>query len=389
MQLKQELQSKYYYKVDDKTFYKVLFDAVNRNILDDYSQYLTAEEYAAMQQSAKGAQEGVGITFLTENGKGEKQLLISSIVGNSPAEEAGLVAGEFIVGYGATAESITPCNDFDVFKAFVDSVKTNTVFYVNVKGHSGEVRVAALTKRAYVESYVYYKTTDTAYGFSGTDASVLVERGNPLSVLPADAAYIRLTRFNGMAAEEFDTAMQKFRTDKKKHLVLDLRDNGGGYLDIMQRISKYFCKSATGTSPVVAVGDFGDYKEYYKSAGNVYGQYFSADSRVLVIADKNSASASECLLGVMLDYGATVYEDICLIERDGEARTYGKGIMQTTYPLFGFTGDAVKLTTAKILWPNGNCIHGRGILPQDGTKTVVEDTQNDNELTAAILALFA
>ena len=121
----------------------------------------------------------------------------------------------------------------------------------------------------------------------------------------------------------------------------------------------------------------------------MYAQYFDEDSRVTVIADKNSASASECLLGVMIDYGATAYEDICLVERDGEARTYGKGIMQTTYPLFGFTGEAVKLTTAQICWPKGNCIHGRGILPQDGTKTVQEDVENDNELTAAIQALFA
>ncbi len=389
MRLKQEIQSKYYYEVDDTAFYKVLFDAVNREILDDYSQYLTAEEYAAMQQSATGAQEGVGITFLTENGKGEKQLLISSVIGNSPAEEAGLTAGEFIIGYGLTAENITPCVDFDVFKAFVDSVTSGAQFYVNVLGFSGQTRVVALTKRAYVESYVYYKTSTTAYGFTGQDASTLVERGEPLPALPDNAAYIRLTRFNGAAAEEFDTAMNKFRSDNKKHLVLDLRDNGGGYLDVMQKICKYFCKSAKGNDPVAAIADFGEYKEYYKAAGNVYAQYFDKDSRVTVIADKNSASASECLLGVMIDYGATAYGDICLVERNGEARTYGKGIMQTTYPLFGFTGEAVKLTTAQICWPKGNCIHGRGILPQDGTKTVQEDVENDNELTAAIQVLFS
>jgi hypothetical protein len=95
-------------------------------------------------------------------------------------------------------------------------------------------------------------------------------------------------------------------------------------------------------------------------------------------------------MGVMLDYGAITYQDICLIERDGEARTYGKGIMQTTYPFIGFTGEAVKLTTAQMRWPKSdNCIHGRGVLPADGALSIAENTLNDGELLAAIDALFA
>lgn len=73
-----------------------------------------------------------------------------------------------------------------------------------------------------------------------------------------------------------------------------------------------------------------------------------------------TASASECLIGCMMDYGAISYSDIYLSSRSGETKTYGKGIMQRTFAssLFG-KPDAIKLTTARILWPlTENCIHG-------------------------------
>ena len=108
-----------------------------------------------------------------------------------------------------------------------------------------------------------------------------------------------------------------------------------------------------------------------------------------MLADNTTASASECLIGCMLDYGTIAYSDICLSERSGQVKTYGKGIMQTTYPVRLLEGDAVKLTTAKICWPiSGNCIHGRGILPDDGTKTVAESYGADTEITQALQILL-
>ena len=87
----------------------------------------------------------------------------------------------------------------------------------------------------------------------------------------------------------------------------------------------------------------------------------------------------------MLDYGAISYADICLTENFGTAKTYGKGIMQSTYPLGLINADAIKLTTAQIYWPiSGNCIHGRGILPEDGTKTSEQYFEKDQEIVYAI-----
>ena len=155
-------------------------------------------------------------------------------------------------------------------------------------------------------------------------------------------------------------------------------------MDILEDIASYFCKNAKSDNPVVAIADYGKRKEKFKAATNAYDLYFAADSRIMVLADSNTASASEALMGCMIDYGATEYGDICLSERNGVAKTYGKGIMQTTFPVL-INDGAIKLTTAEIKWPvSGNCIHGRGILPEDGTKTVEQDYTADAEIVAAI-----
>ena len=108
-----------------------------------------------------------------------------------------------------------------------------------------------------------------------------------------------------------------------------------------------------------------------------------------MLADEDSASASECLIGCMLDYGAIGYADICLTEYGGRAKTFGKGIMQTTYLVNVFQRDAIKLTTAKILWPlTKNCIHGRGVLAADGTKTTARNYNGEEELVNAIKTLW-
>ena len=156
---------------------------------------------------------------------------------------------------------------------------------------------------------------------------------------------------------------------------------------MMRDISKYFCKTSTAKRPVVAIADYGERTQKFKATDNVYGEYFSSDSRICVLADNGTASASECLIGCMVDYGAISYADICLSYRNGVAKTYGKGIMQASYYISG-RGDVLKLTTAEIFWPSGYGIHGRGVLPEDGTKTVQEVGSDEAELALAVDELF-
>ena len=388
MRIKSAIDTLYYKDIDDSDFYRVLFDAVNGRVLDEYSWYMTADEYEENNNAATGSRSGLGLVFLTRNAENQPQMLITRVCGNSPAEAAGLTAGEYVVGFGKSQTEITQSVVFNEFFAFLNEYEAEEKFFIKVR-HGETERIVEIYKSEYVENYVFYRTNTTAYRFVGAKATELTEGGLPLSALPADTAYIRLQQFNGSAATEFDKVMQIFKNEGKKNLVLDLRGNGGGYLDLMQSIASYFCKDATAKKPVVAVADYGDYKEKFKATGNRFYQYFTDESRICILADGDTASASECLIGCMVDYGATAFEDICLTAKNGVAKTFGKGIMQTTYP-FPLSGDAIKLTTAQILWPTSNrCIHGRGVLPEDGALTVEKQEFDDNEIEKALQTLFS
>ena len=388
MRVKETIDDKYYENIDEEDFYRVLFDAVNEELLDPYSAYMTTDEYADEMTKSQGVQSGVGLVFRTEDSNGQPYMLIDRVCGNSPAERAGLTAGECVVGFGATETELQHSEVFAEFSAFLQTYATGETFYVEVK--NGEnTRVVKMQKEQYVENYVFYRDNRSAWRFEGAEATDAVERGEPLACLNEQTAYVRLVQFNGNAAKEFKQAMALMKTQGKKHLVLDLRGNGGGFLDIMQSISSYFCKDATAKKPVVAVAEYQTKKEKFAADGNYFYDYFSEDSRICVLADSMTASASECLIGSMIDYGAIAYADICLSYRNGVAKTYGKGIMQTTYPYL-LTGDALRLTTAKIVWPkSGRCIHGIGVLPTDGAITVEENYVGDVEIADAVSKLFS
>ncbi len=385
---KQAIDQMYYMPIDNETFYGVVFDAINHQLLDPYSAYMTVDEYSAFTQEATGKWSGLGLTFSTKDENGQDQMLITRVSGNSPAEAKGILEGDKIVGFGQSAESCKDSVSFTEFSAFLEGYDADQEFVLKIR--SGEqTSVITIAKTAFVENYVFYRSQTTAYSFVGEKATEQTPTGNVLSTLPNDTAYIRLTQFHGSAAEQFASTMSVFKQENKKNLVLDLRGNGGGYMNILCDIAAYFCKNTNDKKPLVAVAIDKDGKEEgYKASKNVYREYFSEDSRICVLADSSSASASECLLGAMIDHGAITYSDICLSQRNGVAKTFGKGIMQMTFPFGIGKTDAIKLTTARICWPvTKNCIHDRGILPTDGAKEIEESYQKDAEIISAITAL--
>ncbi len=386
IKIKATVDAQYYKDLSDEEFYTPIFNAINNEVLDSYSCYMTADEYTQSTGEMAGKRIGIGVVFSTKNAQGEEQMLVNRVCGNSPAEAAGFTVGSYLTGFGATETSIQSSEKFDEFSAFLKNFAANETFYVRLT-ENGESRIVSVSQQSYVENYVFYRTNKRAYTFTGANGDVLTERGQPLRALRDDTAYVRLIQFGGRAAENFKSVMEQFKKDGMKNLVLDLRGNGGGYLDTMQSIVSYFCKTATDKRPVVAVADYGEKVTKFRADKNLYDTYFAEDSRICVLADVYTASASECLIGAMVDYGATAYQDICLSQRGGFVRTYGKGIMQTTFYL-GADLDALKLTTAEIKWPNGHSIHGRGVLPEDGALSVAEYTNDEEELAVAISALF-
>lgn len=388
IKVKMAIDREYYKEVDDDLFYGEIFNAINSNVLDDYSWYMTEEEYAETKKARTGRRSGVGLTFRVKDENDQPQMLIVKVSGNSPAEEAGVLTGDKIVAFGKTQEGLQESVVFDDFSAFLEEQADDEPFSIKVM-RGEEEKLLSVCRSEFVENYVFYKTNEKAYSFTGESADILSERGTPLSCLNVDTAYIRLTSFNGNAAQNFQKAMEQFKADGKKNLLLDLRENGGGYMDILEKIAKYFCKDSSAKNPVICVADYGEKKEKFKASGNVYDEYFSQGSRICVLADDGTASASEALIGCMLDYKATTYADICLSYRNGVAKTFGKGIMQTTYPVVIKDG-AIKLTTAELKWPvSGHSIHGRGVLAEDGTQTAAENYLGDKEIEEAVLKLFS
>ena len=382
IKVKNAIDDHYYQDVDDDEFYDAVFYGINHILLDKYSQYMTADEFRSSKEELAGNRIGIGIVFTTQTADQKPQMLVTRVCGNSPAEKAGVLEGDYLIAFGKQETEMTESVVFDEFSKFLNTLNEGEDFYVRVQSGS-ETKTLTMSREAYVENYVFYRTKTTAYGFTGAHANILTEKGAPLACLDEETAYVRLVQFGEGTENQFEQVMALFKKEDKKNLVLDLRGNGGGYLDTMQEIAGYFGKNSTERKPIAVVADYGKKKESFKAARNVYSEYFSENSQIYVLADSGTASASECLIGYMVDYGAIGFEDICLIERGGVASTYGKGIMQTTYYLSA-RKDAIKLTTAEIRWPiSGRSIHGRGVLPEDGTKTAKENIYGDVEIADA------
>lgn len=397
---KERIQKDYLYEISDEEFYNAVFLGVN-SLLDRYSAYLTADENAAAVKKSTGEYSGLGLYFVSATADSENGVTISRTAGGSPAEAAGIADGSRITAYGASADenSMTRFTSLANFAEFTAKYAANEVFYVRETRYPyGEncSRIVPLHKATFTENYVTYRSETSAYVYLGSEARETEKKradgdgAYALAALPEDAAYIRLTQFNGNAAAEFDGAMNRFKSDGKSRLVLDLRGNGGGDMEILRSIASYFCKNTADKKPAAAVAVYRDGKSYvFKAKQNLYSEYFGENGKVYVLADEGTASASECLMGTMLDYGAAAYENVCLTAgADGVAQTYGKGIMQTTVSRFVWRSEAIKLTSAKICWPvSGKCIHDRGIIAADGCKSVAQNYAPDGEISAALGAL--
>ena len=202
----------------------------------------------------------------------------------------------------------------------------------------------------------------------------LILYGDGNAELGDDAAYIKYTGFNGRGGDtkvnssswQMKVALQKFRENKKSKLILDLRNNGGGYMDILENIAAHFIDCEHGSKKLVSKAVYKDESEskFYSTSVD-YSDY--GFEKIVILANAGTASASEALIGAMLDYDVGKRVSVVLSaskKKDtGESvyKSYGKGIMQTTYvnPL---GGDAIKLTTAKIYWPVSNLsIHDVGV----------------------------
>lgn len=377
-----ETAEKNYYKpIDEDDLYDKIFSAFE---LDPYSCYYTADDYGAVEDERIGNNSGYGIALSPFEGDGLPRFF--RVAENSPACHANIKKGMYVLGYGKDKDSLSQ-GDTEQFMDFVDGANGSFAVKFGFEQDGSDAQTVQLTASAYTPAYCSYRDGETSFSFryesyvsfegsasraEGEAVGAFTETKNPLAGLPADTAYIRLDEFNGNAAAEMKCCLEKMRERNKKNLILDLRSNGGGYMDILLEISSHLMKNASQSSALVASAKFKNGSVYnYASSKNDYATYFQSDSHVKVLADEYTASASECLIGALVDYKTVGFGDIVLRKdgASGVARSYGKGIMQSHFQ--DDRGNVLKLTVAEIFWPEGKSIHGVGVTEADGASSVV------------------
>ena len=278
--------------------------------LDPHSVYIPKKELAAVEQSMRGDFVGIGVNFYMYN----DSVTIIKPVPNGPSEKAGLKAGDRILFA-------------DKLQLYNKKLETDTLFSI-LKGEQG----------SNVKLTVYRKSEKKKFAVNVTRDVIPIKSVDVAQMLDKTTGYIKINRFAEKTYDEFLAGLTKLKDEGANHIIVDLRDNGGGYLDSAEKIADEFLKN----------------KELIVKTKNKKGNIDSTlatekgifeTGKVSILINENSASASEVLAGAIQD------NDRGLIFG---RRSFGKGLVQREMPLGD--GSAVRLTVARYYTPSGRSI---------------------------------
>ena len=335
--LEKYIDTYYYEDVDDEDLENGLYYGIMSGVGDPYTVYYSPDEFKEMQASWNGNYEGIGAYLKMNTEVGYPQ--IESFIEGGSAKECGLISpGDYIVAvegeevYGQTLDEV------------VSKIRGPEGTFVNItfEGQDGKYDVTLDRRKIDTPTIEVSEKEDGIW-------------------------YIQIKEFDSVTTEQFREAYQQAKDGNMKGLIIDLRGNPGGNLDVVVDI----CREILPKGLIVYTEDkYGQRNEYSCNGDN------EIDVPLAVLIDGGSASASEIMAGAIKDYGIGT-----LIG----TKTYGKGIVQSILPLTD--GSAVKITTSKYYTPNGNNIHKIGIEPDEEVKfdsdKYLED-ETDNQLDYAL-----
>jgi carboxyl-terminal processing protease len=290
---------------------------------DQFSRYLTPDEYSSNLSFLNGQFAGIGASVQQ---KGE-QILIASVIPSTPAEKAGMKPGDVITA--------------------VDGQST--------AGWTADDAVNRIRGKAGTQVRVQVNRNGQTLTFDLTRQEINVP-SVATHVFNNRVLYIRVYDFGSRTATEFDQALKANLKGSVNRVVLDLRDNPGGYVDAANDVISEFVSSGTSTILVPRGGK----DEVRSVSGN--GRAFT--NPLVVLVNENSASASEIAAGAIKDHGRGKLVGV---------KTFGKGSVQEDFPLRNGNGD-LHLTIAYWLTPNRHSIEKSGITPD---KTVTLPSAQD------------
>ena len=276
--------------------------------LDPHSVYINKDDVKAMNEPLQGNFEGIGVQFNLLN----DTIYIISPISGGPSEKVGIRAGDRIVRINAE----------DVIGI------TNIQVREKLMGEKGTV-VTVTIKRRNESSLLDFTITRDKIPIYSLDAAYMADD---------ETGYIRLNRFSFTTVKEFEQALENLKRQKMKNLILDLRDNGGGYLQESITLSDHFLDQ---NKMIVYTEGLNISKmDYTSSRGGGF-----TDGRLVILLNENSASASEIVAGAVQDWDRGV-----IVGR----RSFGKGLVQR--PVNLPDGSMIRLTVARYFTPTGRLI---------------------------------
>lgn len=325
--LEQSIKREFYKKPDEKKLEDATYKGLFSGLDDVYSAYYTADEMKQLLEVATGKYVGIG--FVVGADKATGAIRVESVMNNSPAKESGVKKGDLVVAVNGKKYSYM---EMDI------AVK-------NIRGpENTSVKITFLRDGKKIDKTITRKEIKI----------VSIES----KMLEDKIGYINIKSFEEETAEDFRKALASLEAQEMKALIIDVRDDGGGLLTVVEDI----CDRILGKAVIVYTKDRQGKKEYLKSSDKE-----KIDKPIVVLTNRSSASASEILTGAVLDNKAGI--------SIGET-TYGKGLVQGMLKLKD--GSGYKLTTAQYFTPNGNYIDKKGIKP------TIEVKDKDQQLPKAI-----
>lgn len=335
----ENILSDYYQDIDKEKLMEAGIEGMLNFLGDDYSFYMNKEETTTFNEQVEGKYTGIGVEIVQ---KSDNSVLIARIFENSPAAKAGLKVLDRIVkinGVDVTDKtSVEISNIIRSTKGNIDMVVNRDGKDISLKLALSEVNIESVTSQIY-------------------------------EVNNKKIGYINISVFASNTYTQFEKKLLELEGKKINSLVIDVRDNSGGYLTSVSSIASLFIDKS---------------KIIYKldTKGIVEAIYSSSNSKrnydIAILINKNSASASEILASALQEsYGATVIG----------VNSYGKGTVQKAYQLE--SGATVKYTIQKWLTPKGNWINEIGVTPNIKEELSEEYYNNpssdtDNQLQKAL-----
>ena len=322
-----------YSKVDKKELSDIAVNAMLESINDEYTNYSNEEEATTFLENVEGQYEGIGITVKTDK---EGKIIIVEVFDNSPAKSSGL-------------------KENDIIKK-VDEInlkEKDRNYLANYIKNNKNKKIKLTIIRNQIEKEITITPNQITVP---TVSSKIIDEENKIG-------YINITIFSSVTEEQFKKELSKLEKKNIKALIIDVRSNSGGYLNIVTNIASIFLEKRKiiyqlqNDKKTTKIKDKTNEKRTYP---------------VAVITNRGSASASEILAGALKEsYGAIVVG----------TNTYGKGTVQKTKKLQD--GSMIKYTIEKWLTPNGTWVDEIGVTPTEYIE-LDNKKETDNQIDKAI-----